>query len=100
MKFLAILFFLCMCLMPEFAHASGISQFSTPLEQVVGTITGPVGKWVSIIACALCGIYLIYNKDDISGGVKLLLTVAFAITFIASAAGIVTSLFTFSGAVI
>ncbi len=100
MRFLVALLFLGVCLMPEFAHATGITQFASPLEKVVGTITGPVGKWISIIACALCGIYLIYNKEDLSGGVKLLLTVVFAITFIASAAGIVSSLFTFSGATI
>ena len=40
------------------------------------------------------------NKDDISGGFKLLLSVVFGISFIAFAASIVNSVFSFSGAVI
>lgn len=100
-------FFLCfaaalgICLMPELAAASGgISEFSGPLEKVVGTITGPAGKWISITAMAICGIIFIMNKDDISGGFKLLLSVVFGISFIAFAGSIVNSVFSFSGAVI
>lgn len=86
---------------PEVAMASGgISEFSGPLEKVVGTITGPAGKWISIVAMALCGVIFIINKDDISGGFKLLLSVVFGISFIAFAASIVNSVFSFSGAVI
>ena len=40
------------------------------------------------------------NKDDISGGFKLLLSVVFGISFIAFATSIVNSVFSFSGAVI
>lgn len=88
-------------LFPELAAASGgISEFSGPLEKVVGTITGPAGKWISIVAMALCGIIFIMNKDDISGGFKLLLSVVFGISFIAFASSIVNSVFSFSGAVI
>ena len=88
-------------LLPEFAWASGgITEFSGPLEKVVGTITGPAGKWISLVAMALCGVIFIINKDDISGGFKLLLSVVFGISFIAFAASIVNSVFTFSGAVI
>ena len=86
---------------PELAAASGgITEFSSPLEQVVNTITGPAGKWISIVAMALCGVIFIMNKDDISGGFKLLLSVVFGISFIAFAASIVNSVFSFSGAVI
>ena len=86
---------------PEVVMASGgISEFSGPLEKVVGTITGPAGKWISIVAMALCGVIFIINKDDISGGFKLLLSVVFGISFIAFAASIVNSVFSFSGAVI
>ena len=86
---------------PEAAFASGgITEFSGPLEKVVGTITGPAGKWISITAMALCGIVFIMNKDDISGGFKLLLSVVFGISFISFAASIVNSVFSFSGAVI
>jgi type IV secretion system protein VirB2 len=91
----------CLFAFPDFAIASGgISEFSSPLEQVVNTITGPAGKWISIVAMALCGVIFIMNKDDISGGFKLLLSVVFGISFIAFAASIVNSVFSFSGAVI
>ena len=92
---------LCLLAFPEFAAASGgITEFSSPLEQVVNTITGPAGKWIAIVAMALCGVIFIMNKDDISGGFKLLLSVVFGISFIAFAASIVNSAFSFSGAVI
>ena len=91
---------LCLCF-PDIAAASGgITEFSSPLEKVVNTITGPAGKWISIVAMALCGVIFIMNKDDISGGFKLLLSVVFGISFIAFAASIVNSVFSFSGAVI
>lgn len=86
---------------PEIAAASGgITEFSSPLEKVVNTVTGPAGKWISIVAMALCGIIFIMNKDDISGGFKLLLGVVFGISFIAFAGSIVNSVFTFSGALV
>ena len=92
---------LCLLAFPEFALASGgITEFSSPLERVVNTITGPAGKWISIVAMALCGVIFIMNKDDISGGFKLLLSVVFGISFLAFAASIVNSVFSFSGAVI
>ena len=47
---------------------------------------------VEFIACM--------NKDDISGGFKLLLGVVFGISFIAFASSIVNSVFSFSGAVL
>ena len=91
---------LCLCF-PDIAAASGgITEFSSPLERVVNTITGSAGKWISIVAMALCGVIFIMNKDDISGGFKLLLSVVFGISFIAFAASIVNSVFSFSGAVI
>lgn len=94
---LALFFGLC----PEAALASGgITEFSSPLEKVVNTITGPAGKYISITAMAICGIIFIMNKDDISGGFKLLLSVVFGISFIAFAGSVVNSVFSFSGAVI
>lgn len=92
---------LILALVPETVLASGgISEFSDPLEKVVNTITGPAGKFISIVAMAICGVIFIMNKDDLSGGFKLLLGVVFGISFIAFASGIVNSLFSFSGAVI
>ena len=80
--------------------SGGISDFSSPLEKVVGTITGDAGKYISIGAMAMCGFVYIFNKDDISGAVKLLLSVVFGISFIAFATNIVTNIFSFSGAII
>lgn len=92
---------LCLLALPDFAFASGgITEFSNPLEKVVNTVTGPAGKWIAIVAMALCGVIFIMNKDDLSGGFKLLLGVVFGISFIAFASSIVNSVFTFSGAVL
>ena len=92
---------LCFIFCPDLVFASGgISEFSGPLEKVVGTITGHAGKWISIVAMALCGVVFIINKDDISGGFKLLLSVVFDISFIAFASSIVNSVFSFSSAVL
>lgn len=86
---------------PEMALASGgITEFSSPLEKVVNTVTGHAGKYISIVAMAICGIIFIMNKDDISGGFKLLLSVVFGISFIAFAGSMVNSIFSFSGAVL
>ena len=89
-------------LAPDLASASGIDQFTAPVEKVMGTVTGPVGKAVAIIGMALCGFYFINNKEDISGGAKALMGVVFGICFIAFAAPIVASVFGsgFTGAVI
>ena len=95
------LLLLAIVVVPEMASASGgITEFSNPLEKVANTVTGPAGKWVSIVAMALCGVIFILNKDDLSGGFKLLLQVCFGISFIAFATSIVNSVFSFSGAVI
>lgn len=96
--FFALLLFLAVC--PDLALASGgITEFSSPLEKVVNTITGPAGKMIGIIGMGLCGIYMIINKDDIAGGFKHVVNTVFAISFFAFAASIVNSGFSFSGAV-
>ena len=63
---LAVFGFLALCLcFPDIAAASGgITEFSSPLERVVNTITGPAGKWISIVAMALCGVIFIMNKNQ------------------------------------
>lgn len=85
---------------PDAFASGGITEFSDPLEKVVETITGSAGKWISIVAMAICGLIYIFNKEDISGGFKLLLSVVFGISFIAFATNIVNSVFSFSGAVL
>ncbi len=88
-------------MLPQIAKATNaITEFSGPLERVVGTLTGPAGMWISILAMALCGVYYVMNKDDISGTFKQVLSTVFAVTCIASAATIVNNVFSFTGAVI
>lgn len=78
----------------------GIGEFVGPVDKVVKTVTGPVGKAVAVVGMALCGYYFINNKEDIAGGAKALLGVVFGICFIAFALPIVNSVFSFSGAII
>jgi type IV secretion system protein VirB2 len=102
-KKFSLLFSLLIALLiiPDFAFASGgIGEFSGPLEKVVGTITGPAGRLIAIVSMGICGLVYIFNKDDLSGGFKLLLGVVFGISFIAFAGSIVDTVFSFSGAVI
>lgn len=88
-------------MLPKIAGATNaITEFSGPLERVVGTLTGPAGMWISILAMALCGVYYVMNKDDITGTFKQVLSTVFAITCIASAATIVNNVFSFTGAVV
>jgi type IV secretion system protein VirB2 len=96
--FLAVLAVLAI---PDMAFASGgITEFAGPVQKVVDTLTGPVGKSISILGMVLVGVYFIYQKDDISGGAKMLLSVVFGICFIAFGSTIVTSVFGFSGAMV
>lgn len=100
-KLFVLAVLLVLAFVPETVLASGgITEFSDPLEKVVNTITGPVGKLVSIAAMALCGVIFILNKDDMTGAMKLLLGVVFGISFICFASGIVNSIFSFNGAII
>ncbi len=85
---------------PEFAFASGITEFTGPAEKVLGTITGPVGRIISIVAMALCGVMYVFGRNDMSEGFRNLLGIVFGISFISFASSIVNSLFSFSGAVI
>lgn len=70
------------------------------MDKVVNTITGTAGKSIAIVLMAATGIYYIMNKEDISGGFKLMLGLVFGISFIAFAGSIVNSVFSFSGALI
>ena len=46
-KMFVLLAFACLLLLPELALASGgITEFSSPLEKVVNTVTGPAGKYI------------------------------------------------------
>lgn len=96
--FVLLAFFIGVC--PDLALASdGITEFSSPLEKMVNTITGPAGKYIGIVGMGLCGIYMIINKDDISGGFKYALNTVFAVSFLAFATSIINSVFSFSAAV-
>ena len=86
--------------LPDVALASGITEFSDPMQKVVDTITGKWGQLIAIAGMAVCGVVYIFNRQDMAEGFKMLLQVVFGICFIAFASTIVTSMFSFSGAVI
>ncbi len=86
--------------LPDFAHAGGITEFSGPIEKVVNTITGKWGMLISVAGMAVCGVVYIFNRQDMAEGFKMLLQVVFGICFICFASTIVTSMFSFGGAVI
>lgn len=88
--------FVIALLLPDLAFADSITEFSTPFEKIMNTITGPVGKWISMTMLATCGFVFWSRKEDLEGGFKLLLGIAMAISFIAFASGIVSSMFSFS----
>ncbi len=92
--------FLILMFLPDTALASGISEFTTPLQKVMETITGTAGRIIAISAFALCGIIYVTNRNELSEGFKMLLGVVMGICFIAFAASIVDGLFSFSGATI
>lgn len=97
--FLAFLAFFGLC--PDLALASGgITEFAGPLEKVVNTITGSAGRYISIVAVGICGLLYLFNREDISGAFKMLLSVVAGISFLAFAGSIVNSTFSFSGAVL
>lgn len=94
-------FLLVVWLIPEVALASTkISQFNTPFESFVGIMTGPVGRWISIAGMTGVGLTLIFKHEDMTGAMKGMLGVVFAICFIAFAKAIVEGAFTFSGAIL
>lgn len=43
-----------------------------PLERVIKAITGLTGKWISIVARAICGAIFSENTKYISGGGRVL----------------------------
>ncbi len=87
-------------IVPEAAFAGGISEFSDPMQKVVDTITGKWGQLIAIAGMATCGVVYIFNRQDMAEGFKMLLQVVFGICFICFASTIVTSMFSFGGAVI
>ena len=57
--------------LPELAQASGgISEFSSPLEKVVQTVTGPAGRWVSIVAMGSIFTEIYGDSDFLKGIAK------------------------------
>lgn len=85
---------------PDFAFAGGIDEFSGPLEKLVATLTGNVGKAVSIAGIGSCGIYFAVNRESIDGIFKVVIGVVMGICLIPFAGDIINSMFSFSGAVI
>ena len=82
------------------AASGGIDEFSGPIEKVMNTLTGPVGRYTSIVAMGLCGVAYIWRREEMTEGFKHALSVVFGISFIAFATSIVDSIFSFSGVLI
>lgn len=82
------------------AAAGGIGEFSGPLNKVMETLSGPIGRAVCVLGLIACGYTLITQKEDLSGGAKAMLSWALFSCFIALALPIADTLFSFSGAVI
>ncbi len=91
---------LLLIFLPDTALASGINEFTSPLQKVMETITGTAGRIIAISAFGICGVTYILNRNELSEGFKILLGVVMGICFIAFAANIVDALFSFSGATI
>lgn len=88
-------------LLPGLAHAGGITEFAGPVEQVVATLRGPVGKSISVLMLILCGMgYWFSRGEEVSGLFKALLGVVVIITLISFSDTIINRMFTFSGAVL
>lgn len=86
---------------PETAIAGGITEFANPVQQVVDTLRGPVGKLIAIFMIILCGVgYWFSRGEEVSGLWKGFLGVVMIICLISLASPIVDKLFTFSGAVL
>lgn len=97
----AALLFLAVLFLPELAYAGGITEFAGPLEQVVNTLSGPVGKIICVLMLILCAVgYWFTRGEELSGIVKVLFGVVFIMTIIAFAPTIVNKLFSFSGAML
>ena len=88
-------------LSPDVAHAGGIAEFANPVQQVLNTLRGPVGKALAAFMIGVCAIgYWFTRGEEISGIWKSLMGVVFVITLLALCVPIVEKLFTFSGAIL
>lgn len=87
-------------LSPDMAHAGGITEFAGPVQQVLDTLRGPVGKALAAFMIGVCAVgYWFTRGEEISGIWKSLMGVVFVISLLALCMPIVDKLFTFSGAV-
>lgn len=97
----AVMLFAAGMLLPEVAHAGGITEFAGPLETVVNTLSGPVGKSICTLMLIVCAVgYWFTRGEELSGVVKVLFGLVFIMVMIAFAPSIVTRLFSFSGAML
>lgn len=86
---------------PDTALAGGITEFAGPVQQIVDTLRGPVGRIICIFMIIMCGVgYWFTRGEEVSGFWKALVGVVFIMTLIAMAMPIVDKLFSFSGAVL
>lgn len=105
MKRLPEILTLALCvlvLFPDLALAEGITEFAGPVDKVVNTLQGPVGKSISVLAIMLCGVGFWLNRGEDAAGIwKTLLGVVFVICLLSFADKIVGTLgFSFGGAIL
>jgi type IV secretion system protein VirB2 len=91
----AAAFTLCLALAAP-AHAAGSNMpWEQPLQQVLGSIEGPVAKIIAVIIIIVTGLTLAFG--DTSGGFRRLVQIVFGISIAFAASSFFLSFFQFGG---
>lgn len=82
------------------AQASTVAQYpwAQTLQKIMNSLDGPVAWSVAFIGVTLCGLGMIFL--DLQGGAKWLLRVLLGIAIAFGASTIISTMYTFSGAII
>ena len=83
-------------LLSDLALADTISEFESPMERVMNTLTGPWAKAVAIVMFVTAAFILWFRKEELDGFAKGLCVVVMIIATLAFAPAIVGSMFSFS----
>lgn len=95
------LLFLGLAAPDAFATGATIDELAGPVEKVVNTLRGPLGKLFSLFMLIGCALGYYWSRgEELSGFLKQLISTVFIITIIAFAAQVLDFLFSFSGAVL
>ncbi|MDH2399049.1 TrbC/VirB2 family protein [Bradyrhizobium sp. SSUT18] len=92
---LAAIAFISIAVAPA-AYASGSSMpRETPLNQILESVQGPVGKIMSVIIITVTGLTLAFG--DTSGGFRRLIQIVFGLSIAFAASSFFLTFFSFSG---